>query len=144
MIKLQETPEKIPDGQTPQTVLLFCFDDLVDKVQAGDRIEVTGVYRATPLRLNPRQRSVKAVYKTHLDVIHFNTENSGRAKHDSAPTLHLSDKRKEELRNLASQTDIYDRLARSFAPNVFGYEDTKKGMLAQLFGGTNKTNMSES
>ena len=32
---------------------------------------VTGIYRATPLRVNPRQRTVKAVYKTYIDVIHF-------------------------------------------------------------------------
>ena len=32
---------------------------------------MTGIYRATPLRVNPRQRTVKAVYKTYIDVIHF-------------------------------------------------------------------------
>lgn len=35
------------------------------------RLTVTGIYRATPLRVNPRQRTVKAVYKTYVDVIHF-------------------------------------------------------------------------
>lgn len=35
------------------------------------RVTVTGIYRATPLRVNPRQRNVKAVYKTYIDVIHF-------------------------------------------------------------------------
>ena len=32
---------------------------------------VTGIYRATPLRVNPRMRNVKAVYKTYIDVVHF-------------------------------------------------------------------------
>ena len=32
---------------------------------------VTGIYRAMPLRVNPRQRNVKAVYKTYIDVIHY-------------------------------------------------------------------------
>ena len=35
------------------------------------RVAVTGIYRAMPLRVNRRQRSVKAVYKTYVDVIHF-------------------------------------------------------------------------
>ena len=35
------------------------------------RVTVTGIYRATPMRVNPRQRNVKAVYKTYIDVIHF-------------------------------------------------------------------------
>lgn len=37
MIKLQETPESIPDGQTPQTVLAYAYDEMVDSVQPGDR-----------------------------------------------------------------------------------------------------------
>ena len=35
------------------------------------RVIVTGIYRAMPLRVNPRQRNVKAVYKTYIDVIHY-------------------------------------------------------------------------
>ena len=34
-------------------------------------VTVTGIYRATPLRVNPKMRNVKAVYKTYIDVIHF-------------------------------------------------------------------------
>jgi DNA replicative helicase MCM subunit Mcm2 (Cdc46/Mcm family) len=37
MIKLQETPEVIPEGQTPYSVVLYAYDDLVDTVQPGDR-----------------------------------------------------------------------------------------------------------
>lgn len=32
MVKIQETPDKVPDGQTPQTVLAFVYDALVDTV----------------------------------------------------------------------------------------------------------------
>lgn len=41
-IKLQESPEDMPAGQTPHTVILFAHNDLVDKVQPGDRVNVTG------------------------------------------------------------------------------------------------------
>lgn len=41
-IKLQESPEDMPAGQTPHTVVLFAHNDLVDKVQPGDRVNVTG------------------------------------------------------------------------------------------------------
>lgn len=61
----------MPAGQTPHTVVLYAHNDLVDYVQPGDRVNVTGIYRATPLRVNPRQRNVKAVYKTYIDVIQF-------------------------------------------------------------------------
>jgi DNA replication licensing factor MCM4 len=61
----------MPPGQTPHTVVLYAHSDLVDKVQPGDRVTITGIYRAMPLRVNPRMRNVKSVYKTHIDVVHF-------------------------------------------------------------------------
>ena len=70
----------MPAGQTPHTVVLFAHDDLVDKVQPGDRITVTGIYRATPLRVNPRQRNVKSVYKTHIDVVHYRKVDTNRLR----------------------------------------------------------------
>ena len=68
----------MPAGQTPHTVILYAHNDLVDSVQPGDRVTVTGIYRATPLRVNPRQRNVKAVYKTYIDVIQFCKSDSSR------------------------------------------------------------------
>ena len=41
-------------------------------------VTVTGIYRATPMRVNPRQRNVKAVYKTYIDVIHFKKTDKKR------------------------------------------------------------------
>ena len=71
MIRLQETPGDIPEGETPQAITLFAFDDLVDSVRPGDNVEVTGIFRAIPKRVNPRMRSVRSVYKTHFDVRFF-------------------------------------------------------------------------
>merc|ERR1712025_1405102 len=70
MIKLQESPDDMPAGQTPHTVVLYVHGELVDKVQPGDRVSVTGVYRAVPHRSNPKMRNLMSVYKTHIDVVH--------------------------------------------------------------------------
>lgn len=32
----------MPAGQTPYTIILFAHNDLVDKVQPGDRVNITG------------------------------------------------------------------------------------------------------
>ena len=61
----------MPPGQTPHTLIIYAHNDLVDAVQPGDRVTITGIYRAVPLRVNPKQRNVKSVYKTHIDVVHF-------------------------------------------------------------------------
>ena len=68
---IQETPDEVPAGQTPASVVTFCFDDLVDAVKPGDRVEVTGVLRAQPRKVNPKISKVKSVYKTYVDVILF-------------------------------------------------------------------------
>ncbi|XP_070574384.1 DNA replication licensing factor mcm4-A-like [Ptychodera flava] len=141
MIKIQEAPEDMPPGQTPHTVLLYAHNDLVDSVQPGDRINITGIYRATPLRVNPRQRNVKAVYKTYIDVVHFRKtfvdklHEQGDNEEDG-PTM--TEERKEFLRELSKKSDIYNRLARALAPSIYENEDIKKGILCQLFGGTKK------
>jgi DNA replication licensing factor MCM4 len=40
IVKLQETPDEIPDGGTPHTVSVLMHDKLVDAGKPGDRVEV--------------------------------------------------------------------------------------------------------
>ncbi len=68
----------MPAGQTPHTVVLYAHNDLVDKVHPGDRVTITGIYRAVPLRVNPKQSNVKSVYKTHIDVVHYRKMDTKR------------------------------------------------------------------
>lgn len=82
LVKLQETPDAIPDGDTPHTVQLVAYDKLVDVARPGDRVEVTGVFRAVPLRDTSRQRSVKSIFKTYIDVVHFKKTDKRRLAGD--------------------------------------------------------------
>ena len=77
---MQESPDDMPPGQTPHTVIVYAHGDLVDAVQPGDRVAVTGIYRAVPLKANPRARNLKAVYKTHIDVVHFRKTDNRRLR----------------------------------------------------------------
>jgi DNA replication licensing factor MCM4 len=85
------------------------------------RVTVTGIYRALPLRVNPRQRTVKAVYKTHIDVIHFRKTDTSRLRgreHEEVEDEEelrnqFSEERTEQLHQLSRLPDIYERLARA-------------------------------
>ncbi|KAH9526495.1 DNA replication licensing factor, mcm4 component [Dermatophagoides farinae] len=136
-VKLQESPDDMPAGQTPYTVLLYACADLVDKVQPGERITVTGIFRATSIRVNPKIRNVKSVYRTHIDVVHYRKAESKRL-HDSYLELKLPKERIDQLIAMSNMPDIYERLAHSLAPSIYEHEDIKKGILLQLFGGTRK------
>ncbi|XP_034412048.1 DNA replication licensing factor MCM4 [Cyclopterus lumpus] len=139
MIKIQESPDDMPAGQTPHTTVVYAHNDLVDKVQPGDRINITGVYRAVPMRANPRQSNVKSVYKTHIDVIHFRKTDEKRLHGlDDAEQKLFTEERVQTLKELAAKPDVYERLASALAPSIYEHEDIKKGILLQLFGGTRK------
>lgn len=106
---MQETPESIPEGETPHTVTIYAFAEMVDGVVPGDRLrvraatfavgtplmawcchcrhvkllrahrlQVTGLYRAVPTRVNPRQRTNRSIFRTYVDVVHFQKTDAGR------------------------------------------------------------------
>ena len=50
MITLQELPETAPPGQLPHSAEVVLEDDLVDSIKPGDRVSITGVYKAIPNR----------------------------------------------------------------------------------------------
>jgi len=137
VIKLQESPDDMPAGQTPYTVSLEVHGELVDKVMPGDRVSVTGVYRANTRRSNPKMRTLMAIYKTHIDVVHFRKSDAARLRDESGEDIFPED-RVELLKGLSEKADIYERLARAIAPSIYENEDIKKGILLQLFGGTRK------
>ncbi|XP_008550133.1 DNA replication licensing factor MCM4 isoform X1 [Microplitis demolitor] len=140
MIKLQESPDDMAAGQTPHTTVCFAHNDLVDAVSPGDRVAVTGIYRAIPIQINPRISNVRAVYKTYIDVVHFRKQDSKRLYEQEDGKDHaFPPDRLEILKKLSQLDDVYERLARCIAPSIYENEDIKKGILLQLFGGTKKT-----
>merc|ERR1712018_358209 len=129
MVKIQESPDDMPPGQTPHTVIIYAHDDLVDAVQPGDRVAVTGIYRAVPIQANPRAKNLKAVYKTHIDVVHFRKSNTERlAGGNDGKEIAFDPERVKLLEELSKKPDVYERLARAIAPSIYENEDIKKGI----------------
>ncbi|KAF4992575.1 hypothetical protein FGRMN_7060 [Fusarium graminum] len=157
VIKLQETPDAVPPGQTPHSVSVCVYNELVDFCKAGDRVELTGIFRVSPVRVNPRQRALKSVHKTYVDVLHIQKVDKRRMGADPSTlgiageqeneggengieeTRKITVEDEEKIRETAARDDIYELLSRSLAPSIYEMDDVKKGILLQLFGGTNKT-----
>lgn len=153
IVRLQETPDAIPEGETPHTVSLLMHDKLVDAAKPGDRVEVTGIFRAMSVRVGPNQRTVKSLFKTYIDCLHLKKADKTRLQaedpmerdvtSDSFASFQEGDisaaqyeAKVEKLKELSRQPDIYEKLTRSLAPSIWELEDVKKGLLCQLFGGT--------
>jgi DNA replication licensing factor MCM4 len=77
-VKVQETPESVPEGETPQTIHLCAYEDQVDAVRPGDRIEITGIYKAMGIRVNQNKRTLKNVYRTYVDVMNYQKAEKSR------------------------------------------------------------------
>jgi DNA replication licensing factor MCM4 len=147
-IKLQETPEHMPEGETPITINLCCYDELVDFVKPGDRCEIVGIFRALGQRVNPRLRVTRSIYRTYLDVVSFTKFNKKRMNFEDdeedesviGNEINLEYKKmlENEVKNLSKNPEIYKILVESFAPSIWENDDVKKGLLLQLFGGVNK------
>lgn len=69
-------------GETPHMSTLIAHQELVNLVNPGDRITITGIYRAAPMKVNPRMRMVRSVYKTHVDVIHYRKIDNKRLREE--------------------------------------------------------------
>ncbi|XP_047956027.1 DNA replication licensing factor MCM4 isoform X2 [Salvia hispanica] len=147
VVRVQETPDDIPDGGTPHTVTLLMHDKLVDAGKPGDRVEVTGIYRAMSVRVGQTQRTVKSIFKTYIDCLHLKTTDKSRmdvqdpmeteneASTGDDDSTQKSEINVEQLKELSKQPDIYEKLTRSLAPNIWELDDVKRGLLCQLFGG---------
>jgi DNA replication licensing factor MCM4 len=138
LVRLQETPDQVPAGQTPASVVTFCFDNLVDACQPGDKMEVTGVLKAQPVRVHPRVTKLKSIYKTYVDVIHFRAITGMEGKTSTKTkrgVTKLTDERIQQLRALSRQPDIYEQLTKSLAPSIWELDNVKKGVLCMMFGG---------
>lgn len=65
--------------------------------------------------------------------IQVNTEGTGRSSQTS-----IAPSDEEEFRRLAASPNIYETLAKSVAPSIFGSMDIKKAIACLLFGGSRK------
>lgn len=165
-LKLQETPDLVPEGETPQSVVIHAFDDVVDQVRPGDRVDVTGIYRASAVRPMRNFAKCSSVYRVHIDAIAITSEEKGRidappdnrelggenaiisiAEKPDLDPEHNSEEDimwNKKIRELAAERDsegkaaVIQKLVNSFAPSIYEEEGVKKGLLCQLFGGTPK------
>lgn len=149
-IKMQETPETVPEGETPQNATLIVYEDMVDCCKPGDRVEITGIYRAQPNRVMRGKRVLLSIFKTYIDVVSIasasKTKNmivneDGDQEHDEEDNeegMNFTEEDIVKIKELAYDPGVYKLLEASLAPSIWENEDVKKGLLCQLFAGTKK------
>ena len=131
-ILLQEPPERTPLGQLPRSVEVILEGDLVDKVKPGDRIQVNGVFKTISTMSTNTSGSVKTVLiGTNIQTLNNDIQQNEFTGEDL-----------KRIRELSKQKNVFDVLANSIAPGIYGHQDIKRALVLQLLGG-NETNLED-
>ncbi|CAG2118216.1 unnamed protein product, partial [Medioppia subpectinata] len=128
---IQEMPEKAPAGQLPRAVDIICDNDLIDLCKPGDRVQVVGSYRCLPSKqgsyTNGTFRTV--MLSTNVNLL------SKEVSSDITPEDFNKCKKFSRQRG---KDDVFEILARSLAPSIYGHDHIKKALLCMLLGGLEK------
>ena len=123
--RMQEPLENLSGGTEPKQMLMILEDDLVDELNPGDKVRITGT-----LKTFREERSGKFknyIYVNHIEPLEQEFEE-----------LHLSEEDEEKIIELSQDPHIYDKIIKSTAPSIKGYREVKEAIALQLFGGAAK------
>jgi DNA replication licensing factor MCM3 len=149
-ITVQEMPERAPPGQLPRSVevrnlqislvtqpnltlrrsQVLVENDLVDMVKPGDRVSVSGIFKALPMMGTGVQ--ARGIFKTALLANNVQL----LSKDIQGPAISPEDI--ENIKEMAQREDAFEVLSQSLAPSIYGHKFIKKAILLQMLGGNEK------
>lgn len=128
-LKIQERPEDVPTGEMPRTITATLDKNLVDKVTPGSRVKVLAV-----MSIFGSRKEQVGIKNSYLRVIGLITDDSERSRY----SYFYTQEDEEMFYAMSRDPEIYNKIARSIAPAVFGNDDIKKAIACLLFGGSRK------
>jgi replicative DNA helicase Mcm len=123
--KLQEPLENLSGGEEPKQIVVVMEDDLVDTLTPGDIVKITGVMKT--VRDEKTKRFKNYIYGNFIEPLEHEFEE-----------LKISEEDEEEIKQLAADPDVYNKIINSTAPSIQGYGEVKEAIALQLFGGSPK------
>jgi len=132
---LEEDPENLEGGEQPKRMNVFLKDDLVSpisekKTSPGSKIRVVGMVKEVPIVLRTGTKS------TRFDLLI--EANYVEAVEETFYEVEISEEEERQIKELAEDPKLYQRLINSIAPSIYGYERIKEAILLQMVGGVHK------
>ncbi len=128
-IAIQDPLEKLRGSAPTWQLEVWIEDDLVNTVIPGDRIEITGILRIRPRR-NQRGKLEKDVYTMFVDTVSIVPKQKEFAE------LQITADEERLIKEMGKDPHIFEKIYKSIAPAIYGYNEIKQGVALQLFGGT--------
>ncbi|ELZ16323.1 MCM family protein [Natrinema thermotolerans DSM 11552] len=128
-LRVQESPEGLRGGETPQALDINIEDDITGEVTPGDHVSATGVLR---LEQQGDQQDPSPVFDFYMEGMSVEIDE------EQFEDMDITGEDKEEIVRLSSSEDIYEKMVASIAPSIYGYDQEKLSMILQLFSGVTK------
>ncbi|WP_226482409.1 ATP-binding protein [Natrinema amylolyticum] len=128
-IRVQESPEGLRGGETPQALDINIEDDITGEVTPGDHVSAIGVLR---LEQQGDQQEKSPVFDFYMEGMSVEIDE------EQFEDMDITGEDKEEIVRLSSSEDIYEQMVASIAPSIYGYDQEKLSMILQLFSGVTK------
>ena len=132
---IEESPDALEGGEQPRRINVFLKEDLVDpkmegKTTPGSRVSIYGILKEVPVPLQT------GAISTRFDIaVEANNAISGE---EGFEDLDISEEDIRQIQELAVDPNLYERLSKSIAPSIYGFDKIKEAVLLQLFGGVKK------
>lgn len=128
-----DEPFELTEGERPSQLNVLLTEDLVSPegrrlTEPGNRIKITGVLREIP---KGKYFSVKLDF--YLD------SNFVEPLEIGLQYLEITKEDEKEIKKMAKDPLIYDKLVDSLAPSLYGMKEIKESIILQLFGGVPRT-----
>jgi len=132
---IEESPESLSGGEQPKRINVFVREDLVEprmeeKTTPGARIKTIGVLKEVPVPLATGGLSTR--FELAIDA------NNLIPLEETFEDLDIDEEYERKILELSKDPDLFDKFSRSITPSVWGYDEIKKSLVLQLFGGVKK------
>ena len=128
LVKLEE-PLELRKGGNTREFKGYMQDYLASpyhNIKAGDVVDVTGQFRVEPRKVRGKQDGFEFL----IDIHNITPVD------DAFEDYRLTETDKEFIIELSKRPDIYELLCNTLAPEIYGYNTVKEGLLLQLFEGS--------
>ena len=128
LVKLEE-PLELRKGGATREFKGYMQDYLASpyhNLKAGDVVDVTGEFRVEPRKVRGKQDGFEFL----IDIHNITPVD------DAFEDYRLTEEDKTMIIELSKRQDIYQLLVNSLAPEIYGHDTVKEGLLLQLFEGS--------
>ncbi|MEM5792844.1 MAG: minichromosome maintenance protein MCM [Candidatus Aenigmatarchaeota archaeon] len=127
-----EEPFEITTGEKPSEIMVYLKEDLVspklrNKTEPGNRLRVVGVLKEVA------RKNSKGGRTRQMEILI--DANNFEVSEIEWEELEITPEDEKEIKRLANDEKIYEKLVASLAPSMYGLEIVKLAVILQMFGG---------